>query len=686
MKAYETYFQKIIEGTNQYMVPLFQRPYKWTKVEWETLWEDLFGLIESESSKNLFIGSIVTIPIDNAPQGIDKYTLIDGQQRLTTISILLAVLRNLAIQESNNELYLATQQLNKKLAAKINDMLINRHYEKKDDEYLKLLPTQVDRDAFKQLIEESEGDQNSNTNQIAKCYNFFSSKLKLALKLKNDTRIDLQQLYLIIINKLSIVNIVIDSEDNPYIVFESLNAKSRSLTQADLIRNYFFMLIPAKEQQQYHADYWLPMQEQLQDTLTDFVRHYIMSFGKIVVQKEIYSTLKDEIKDKIRHNSNVLTELVRLSKFAKYYHKIIKLEVETNQEIRQALHRLNQIEITTAYPFLLKCYDDYEFGKLTSDDFKSILHKVENFILRRFVCNIPSKELDKIFPFLYREAEAKAKDKSLSLINGVSLVLQQKGYPSDDEFRCKLANAKFYVRGQKIRTGLILKSIECAYANKEPTDLNSSNLTIEHILPQNIANTEWWQQHLGENWQTTHELYLHTLGNLTLIEGNSELPNVDFTAKKKRLQNSDLAINNYFTTVSTWTQEDIEQRSEALAELVLKIWPYFGDTSIDPSDVTRKKPIRLQFMDIDITPKTWGEVLINTLNKINEIEPEDFITLVANCSSILSKEPFHLRRPSPLSNGYYVETNLSAKNVHKFCIQAIEAVGISSEKWNLTFE
>jgi uncharacterized protein with ParB-like and HNH nuclease domain len=232
MKASETKFQPIIEGTKQYVVPLFQRAYSWDKKEWEVLWDDLVDLCENNEPKNHFIGSIVTAPTVSVPEGVTKYLLIDGEQRLTTIFILLTLLRDMA-REYGNEA----------LADEINDMLVNRH-KKDSDDYFRLLPTQVDRNVFQNLIRQQLSNEAS---QISSCYQFFERKLKQA-------KLELQALNKVITNRLSVVSILLDPNDNPHIVFESLNAKGRRLTQADLIRNYFFMRIHVNEQEHVHAE------------------------------------------------------------------------------------------------------------------------------------------------------------------------------------------------------------------------------------------------------------------------------------------------------------------------------------------------------------------------------------------------------------------------------------------------
>ena len=296
MQASETKLQQIIEGTKQYVVPLFQRPYSWKKSEWQVLWDDLIELCESESPRTHFMGSIVTIPTNSIPEGVSKYLLIDGQQRLTTIFILLCAVRDHAKQIEDE-----------KLAAKIDNTILVNPYEKGLD-YYKLQPTQVDRDVFHKLIRSEEQEQNC---EILECYNFFLKKIK-------QFRVDIYKIQKIICSNLSIVSVVLSADDDPYLVFESLNAKGRALTQADLIRNYFFMRIHADSQELIYEKYWQPMQDLLDDNLTEFIRHYLTKNGIDVKQSETYFQIKERI-----NQGDALPHLQDLHRFANYYSKLL---------------------------------------------------------------------------------------------------------------------------------------------------------------------------------------------------------------------------------------------------------------------------------------------------------------------------------------------------------------------------
>ena len=650
MKASETNFQPIIEGTKQYVVPLFQRPYSWDKKEWDVLWTDLIDLCEYPEPKSHFIGSLVTMPTISVPEGVAKFMLIDGQQRITTIFILLAVIRDIA---KNNAL--------KDLADEISQtMLVNPF--KKGVDYFKLMPTQTDREAFKKLVLEGSDGQS----QIGRCYQFFDRKIR-------QDNIDVRSLTKVITGRLSVVSIVLDHDDNPHLVFESLNAKGRPLTQADLIRNYFFMRIHVDQQEEIHTRYWQPMQVAMGDDLTECIRHYLMRNGSLVKQSDVYFTLKDRV-----GQIDALSALEDIALFAGYYEKLLHPEKETNNSLQIVLKRINRLEVTTAYPFLLNCYHDYCQGRLEIGDYLDILQTIENFIIRRFVCNVPTNELNKIFPQLY--AQAILRDPGC-LPKGVRAVLQTRGYPKDIEFRSRLVESKLYGAGERTtKTKLILETIETSYRHHEVVPFDS--LTIEHVMPQTI--TDWWQEHLGEDWQADHELFLHTLGNLTLTAYNSELSNDPFPDKKVRFASSHVDLNNYFELIVNWNRDAIETRSRILADQVVNIWLYFGDEQVMPvpaDGVTGKIPRLLTILGQATTVTSWRDVLTQTMSTLAELEPEAFETLAQEYPRLISSNQNRFRRNRQLQNGYYIEVNLSAKDIYRFCTQAIETVGLSSHDW-----
>lgn len=657
MKASETKLQKILEGTQQYIIPLFQRPYSWGKQEWEVLWEDLAELTEQEPIKPHFMGSIVTMQTGSAPQGVSQYLLIDGQQRLTTILILLAVVRDRAKENSDAEI--------DKLGGKIDNTILTNPYEEGSERY-KLQPTQSDRPDFHKIID--AGSPNSEKSLINECYRFFDKELK-------KQEINLKSITSAIIGGLSLVSITLDDDENPYLVFESLNAKGKPLTQADLIRNYLFMRIHQDKQEKIYVQYWEPMQDALGDSLTECIRHYLMKDGLEVKKDQVYVTLKDKV-----NPQNALESLQDLAEFADYYRKLIEPSREENKLISNYLMRLKRLDVTTIYPFLLNCYEERTDGDLSLDEFVEVLKILENFIMRRFVCNLPTNSLNKMFPTLYSQIKQKIEG---SFLERLKNILTGKKYPRDDDFKDRLTEIDLYssrVKAEKAK--LILESIEQSFGHKEAVSFD--NLSIEHIMPQKLNKD--WEKSLGEDWETTHELFLHTLGNLTLTAYNGELSNDSFSKKREVLIKSHLELNKYFQGKTTWQKEDIEERSQHLADICLQIWPYFGDASQKSTiedTLTGTKPKSLSLLNQEYSVKSWRDVLEITMNVLADLDEEQFGELVKDYPRLINWNGQKIRHKRELNNGAFIEVNLSAKNINSFCLKALERFGLSSEDWQV---
>lgn len=650
MQAKETRLQEIIEGTKQYVIPLFQRSYSWTTKEWSVLWKDIEELLEMDNPRVHFMGSIVNMPTTSVPHGVAKYLLIDGQQRITTILIILSVLRDKAREIENN-----------KLADKIHNTLLVNQYEDGND-YYKLLPTQIDRPAYQQIVDHSIDDSN---NQIKEAYDYFEKRIK-------ENSNELAKILKIISDSFSVVSIVLDADDNPYLVFESLNAKGRTLTQADLIKNYFFMRIHQSKQEEIYKKYWLPMQQHFDEKLLpEYIRHYMMKEGGIIKQTDVYYELKDRV-----NVDNAIKYIQNLSKFSQFYRNIIHPEFEPNDKLKKCFIRLNRIEQTTSYPVLLYLYGEYDTHNITLDDFVEVLHSLENYLIRRFVCDYKTSELNKIFPSAYSSIHSAS-----NITDSFKEFLSRRGYPKDNEFKAKLKESRLYGGGDRVaKTKFILESIEESYHHKEKID--SSNLTIEHIMPQTLS--VWWQNYLGEDWGNIHDDLLNTIGNLTLTAYNSELSNDNFDTKRDIYKASHLELNKRLSEIATWNREQILQRATILADKAAEIWPYFGDNEVSNTEnngVTGTSPFSLEILGEPFPVKNWRDVFELTLNTLAELEPGKFVQIATALSNYIGKEKNKFRAIRQLNNGYYIEVNQSATSIYKNCLAAIQIVGLSTDDW-----
>lgn len=663
MQAGETTLKEIIQGEKQYIVPLFQRSYSWGKSQWEQLWSDIVELLENESNSPHFFGSIVTMQMEFLPEEVSKFLLIDGQQRLTTILILLATIRDQAKIIHNPKLF-----------KEINDKYLINAYDEGENFY-KLLPTQIDRQSFYQIINEEYNHIKQQKNLIAECYQFFTRKIKRFPETEYKKLINIIGGYLIVIS------IVLSKDDNPYLVFESLNAKGQPLTQADLIRNYLFMGIQGEKQDKMYQQYWLPMENLLQDNLTDFLRYYLTKKGKDVKKNQVYFELKEQT-----IKNNVSDYLKDIYKFANYYSRFLNPNQEKNIKVRKYLTRIKSLDIKTVYPFLLNCYDDWQTNKLSETEFIDVCKIIENFIIRRFVCNVQTRGLNRIFALLYTQVSKNIDLENINFLDELKLHLQAQDYPQDEEFREKIKQVKLYGSNRTEKARLILESMEESFRHKEKVSFE--NLTIEHIMPQRL--NEWWKNHLGEDYEITHELLLHSLGNLTLTAYNSELSNDSFINKQKELKNSHLEINKYFQNVNQWRRQEIENRAEKLADMALTIWSYFGDKNYKSQNrrkgVTGTTPRNLKMFDEEYSVKTWRDVLETTLNIISELEADKFEEIILTFPRFLSKNRGDLRVTRQLKNGIFIEVQLSAQDIYSFCQKILETCDLSNEDWQVIIE
>lgn len=657
MKANETELQKFIGKNKQFVVPLFQRPYSWEKKHWQTLWNDLLDLYQGETPKSHFLGAVVTAQIQTVPEGVSKHVLIDGQQRLTTIFILLCAIRDAAKSESSI------------LADKIHhSFLINP--DETHEEIFKLLPTQSDRDEFFCIIKQEKPiDKNA---LLSRAYDFFSTQLHLS-------KAQLEKLTTILINHVYVVSIALDSDDNPYLIFESLNAKGRPLTQGDLVRNYFLMRIHIEKQEIVFKSLWLPMEERLGDKLTLFLRHFLLCDYAAVREDEVYFMLK-KICDK-QSEENIIEYLTKIERFSRYYAQFIHPDRCSIVNVREKLAALNIFRVSTCYPFLLCLFDYFSRGGLTEAYLLETLTVVENFIVRRDICDLPTQGLNAIFPPLFNQIDQLTNGEFCSALKDI---LSTKNYPSDSDFKKNLATKKLYGGDdQQRKTKFMLLRIEYALGHKERID--PINLSIEHVMPQTL--TSWWKQQLGENFSTIHAKNLHMLGNLTLTGYNSELSNAVFSTKKNILLNSRLRLNGYFKNCNEWGLNEIHQRTQYLIEKALTVWSSFvGKNNEIPfvlPKVTGLQPARVLILGETLEVFRWAEVVQVTLHTLFTFNPGKVELAITAFPRFLTKNEHRLRRPATVIPGVFVEKNCSAKDLYRFCQQITAFFGIAASEYTI---
>ncbi|MEA3314000.1 MAG: DUF262 and DUF1524 domain-containing protein [Caldisericota bacterium] len=546
MKADETQLLKFMNGPKQLIIPIYQRTYSWTLKECRQLWEDIIKAGNDDKISSHFLGSIVYIEkglyqISTIP----KLLLIDGQQRLATISLLLSALsKDLKVPING----MSSDKLN-------NYYLINRDEEK--DKRHKLILTKSDKETLFKIIDHKElSDEDSR--RIKDNYKFFVeqiSRSKIEEVLKG-------------LNKLIIIDVSLDRErDNPQLTFESLNSTGLELTQADLIRNYVLMGLEKQEQDDLYNDYWSPMEKSFgyakYSALFDrFMRDYLtIRTGKIPKIKDVYSAFK-----LYAQNKNINEIVADVYKYSKYFVSIA-LEKEQDDEIKEIFSDINTLKVDVSYPFLLQVYEDYNQERVTKEEFIQILRYVESYVFRRAICGIPTNSLNKTFANLYKEIKP---ENYLESFKAVLLLKDSyRRFPRNEEFRKELIIKDVY--NFKSRNYLLRK-----LENHNRKELvNVESYTIEHVMPQNENLSDEWKQELGENWKEIHDKYLHTIGNLTLTGYNSELSDKPFKEKRDMaggFADSPIRLNQSLAKLEHWNEKEILNRAKILSDLAVQIW------------------------------------------------------------------------------------------------------------------
>lgn len=565
LQAGETTLNKLLNTSRQFIVPIFQRNYSWQKNQYEQLWFDILRASKFKEKQNHFIGSIVYIDMGTPAGRPQQLLLIDGQQRLTTISILLCAIKDY-VQKFNLE----TKLIN---LAKIKNQFLYNSDEIDEDRYKLLLNVQ-DKETYIKLIDNTIFTVNKPATNIIKCYEFFYERIEDFIKQHGQ----IDEIYAGIF-KLSLVSISLDKDsDNPQMIFESMNSTGKDLSQTDLLRNYLLMDLTQEKQTRLYKTYWKPMEELFGEDIYKndlnkfdyFIRDFLTlksDTGYICKINNVYENFKRYYLD---NNCEKFAVLKDLFTYAKYY-ACIDLLQENDDELKLYWQEFKKLDSHVVYPFLLKLYDDYSRQILIKEDFKKILQVVISYLWRRAICEIPTNSLSKTFATLYQAVDKE--DYVNSVIKAFVFKSSYKRFPSDYEVREKLQTKDIYhFRLRKY----LLEALE-NYYHKEPIDLNTANYTIEHIMPQNIEHNLSWQQMLGEDWQEVHSLYLHTLGNLTITGYNAEMSNKSFVEKvngESGFKHSHLKLNESIAQCDVWNKKAIQRRTNILTDIILKIWKY----------------------------------------------------------------------------------------------------------------
>jgi len=556
VKATETKLLSFLKKSPQFAVPIYQRTYSWTKRQCRQLWEDILRTGSQDAISAHFLGSIVYIE-----KGLYQITsqspllVIDGQQRLTTVSLLLEALARRVGDAEPIEGF---------SAQKIRSYFLLNPLEKGERAY-KLLLTQTDRDTLLALVQQKDLPAERSV-RIVENFEFFTEKIAA---LDDDLKALCHGLA-----KLVIVDIALSrGQDNPQLIFESMNSTGLELTQADLIRNFILMGLDPEHQTELYKDHWRPMeqafgQEAYGRHFDAFMRHYLtLKTDEIPKIREVYDAFKAYARRPDMAAAGVDALVADIHRFSGYY-CAMALGKEKDKALAAAFRDLRELKVDVAWPFLLELYNDYQAGVLPREDLLRAVRLVETYVFRRAVCAIPTNSLNKTFATFRR---ALNKDCYLESIQAHFLLLPSyRRFPSDAEFERELKIRDLYNFRSR---SYWLRRLE-NHGRREPVPVDE--YTIEHILPQNENLSAAWQEALGPDWKRIQETWLHTLGNLTLTGYNPEYSDRPFPDKRDMrggFRESPLRLNQGLAQVEIWNEDAIKARADRLAKLALEAWP-----------------------------------------------------------------------------------------------------------------
>jgi uncharacterized protein with ParB-like and HNH nuclease domain/predicted transport protein len=555
MKATEAKLLDFLKKSPQFVIPIYQRTYSWTEQQCRQLWNDIMRAGSNDATGAHFIGSVVYIE-----KGLYQVSsqspllVIDGQQRLTTAMLLLEALSRHLGDNEPIEGFSAKKLRNYYLLNPLEDG--ERGY--------KLILTQTDKDSLLALVTQKHLPENCSL-RIKENFEFFDAQVEaLGGQLEQLCRG---------LAKVIIVDIALSrDQDNPQLIFESMNSTGKALNQADLIRNFVLMGLDQKHQTSLYQDHWRPMevefgQEGYGDFFDSFMRHYLtVKTGDIPRIDGVYEAFKQHAQRAEALGSGVDQLVAEIHAFAGYF-CAMALGKETDKQLAIAFKDLRELKVDVAYPFLLELYHDYRQGQLTQNDFYSAIRLVEAYVFRRAVCAIPTNSLNKTFATLHKTLN---KERYLESIKAQLLELRSyKRFPRDDEFKRELALRDLYNFRSR---SYWLRRLE-NFERKERVPVHE--YTIEHIMPQNERLSKKWQDELGVEWPRVHETWLHTLGNLTLTGYNSEYSDRAFVEKRDMpggFKQSPLVLNEGLGSVDAWNEKAIQSRAEKLANHAVRVW------------------------------------------------------------------------------------------------------------------
>lgn len=678
MKANEVKLTEFLSKTDiQFVIPIYQRNYDWKESHCEQLMNDI--LYAGTSHNMHFIGSIVYIHDGvYSSSDIKELVVIDGQQRITTITLLCIALYHY-LKENNLEWQ----------ANKIYKQFIINEFAR-ENQRLKLKASENNAEDLKSIINGTRLNEDRFSNIIIN-YNYF----------RNCISPDNVNTILDGIGMLMFVEISLDrTQDNAQRIFESLNSTGLDLSQADLIRNYILMNLTASQQTNIYDKYWSVIETAtrvgLENQLPAFIRDYLTyKTNSITKEGEVYRAFKDKFPYQgIEQLESVLEEITQLST---PYSRLLQPDKEKDDSIRIELQDIAMLKLTTSYPFLMKVYDDFLHNIINKETFIRILRFIQTFAVRRFILDLPTNSFNKIFMVLYDKVDPDNYEESI--YHHILSLGGKARMPKDAEIIAKLPDKDIYNAKGKYKEYLFEKLEN--WQNRELVSVSGNeHITIEHIFPQ-TPNYEWKLKLPKAEYEAFINVHLHTIGNLTLSGNNGSLGNKTF--EQKRDMNHDggeqgylysrLWLNSHLKTLDKWDIEAYNERTNQLTQRFLQIWKlpdieldiiqYQGEYNIfDVEDPTNKQMEKALFFGRPIrtneTKLTHQWLLIRVVKLVFEMTPADFMEKVGFSIGI-TKDVSELRKPINIYEDYYIETNLSAKAIFAKVKSVLSAYNLFDE-------
>lgn len=670
-------FSDVLEKNKRvFKVPVYQRNYDWDNIQCEKLYQDIIK--SNEKNCQHFTGTIVYIDDVNGGSGLNEVLIIDGQQRITTMYILLKAL------------YDASKNISIRVESEIEEVMFNRHCE--EIYKVKLKPVKTDNEQLTLLIKDKIDEMNRNSN-VYKNYVVFKKLIEESLSKGLEINDILNG-----IKKLEIVEIIIDKlqGDEPQKIFESINSTGLELSLADLIRNY--LLMDDVKQEKLYEEYWLEIEKNVgYRNLGDFFINYLNSqISGSVNSKNAYRLFKEHCENNNLSHEDVLISLKRTSK---YYGAFIGENNCYSSSVMEYLNAFNTIKQTTVIPLIFRIFDDYENKHINEEVLCKLLSYLLTYFVRTNACEI-NKNMAKFMKSLYsRVIDGSDYD---NYFEKVAIFLNDiranDRMPTDKEFKEALIYKPLYKKN-------ICKYLLSVIENSTKEHIDVSNLTIEHILPQK-ENAAVWKKEVGENYSSVYEQYLHTLGNLTITGHNSELGTKSFAEKKRIIRDNSKAniLNKNVLSADSWNEKSILKRAESLADILVHEFEYIelhSDNSEDTElsfnvnsevDFANTKPSEFVFVGEHTKVNSWADLLAKTMSTAFDLDSDTIDDLAKTNYSIpnatriyISNDERKFRKPKQIDNsGIYYEANLSANNIISFIKDLLEKMQLDVDDFSFS--